>query len=83
VSLFILENNPQGSGAYEEGLDHGDPVNVPVKSRALVEAIVYLRADELRDSRGKDMEDEMVSQEAEEDLVDVVRQCVQVQLVGE
>ena len=83
VSLFILENDPQRSGAYEDSLDHGDPVDVPVESRALVEAIVYLGTDKLRNGRGKDMEDEMVTQEAEEDLMDMVRKCCQAQLVGE
>ena len=58
-------------------------VDVPVESRALVEAIVYLGTDKLRNGRGKDMEDEMVTQEAEEDLMDMVRKCCQAQLVGE
>lgn len=58
-------------------------MDVPVESRALVEALVYVRADEPRNGRGEDMEDEMVAQEAEEDLVDVVRKRRQAELVGE
>jgi len=83
VPLFILEDDPQRSGAYEQRLNHRDPVDVPVESRALVEALVYIRADESRNGGRKDMEDEMVAQEAEEDLVDVVRKRRQAQLVGE
>jgi hypothetical protein len=75
VSLFVLEDDPQRRSAYEKRLDHRDPVNVPVESRALVEALVYLWANEARDGRREDMEDEMVAQEAEENLMDVVRKC--------
>lgn len=40
MSLLIFENNPQSGRIDEEGLDHRHPVDVPVESRALVEASV-------------------------------------------
>jgi hypothetical protein len=82
MSLFILEDDPKCSGAYEQSLDHGNPVYVPVQTRAPVEAIVCLWTDELRDSRRKDIEDEVVSQEAEKDLVSVVGKRRQAQFLS-
>jgi hypothetical protein len=82
MSLFILEDDPKCSGAYEQSLDHGNPVYVPVQSRAPVEAIVCLWTDELRDSRRKDIEDEVVSQKAEKNLMDVVGKRSQAQFLG-
>ena len=82
MSLLILEDNPQRGGAYEERLEHRDPVYIPVQPCALVEAIVCFRANKLRYSWRKDMEDEVVAQEAEQDLVDMVRERRQAQLIS-
>lgn len=77
MPLLIFENHPESRSVYEERLHHGHPMYVPVQSCALIEASVCLGAYELRESWGEDMEDEVVSQEAEQDLVNMVGKCDQ------
>lgn len=83
MSLLILEYDPEGGSVDEEGLHHRNPVYVPVESCALIKALVCFRTDELRDGRRQAIEDKMVSEKAEENLVDMVWQCGQAQMLCE
>lgn len=84
VHLFALaigEDHIEGGGIDEQRLDHGHPVDVPVETRALVEAIIRLWTYSTRQDGGQDVEDEVIPQEAECDLVGVIWQCGERQLV--
>ena len=81
-ALTVCQDHEQCCTVDGDCLDHGYPVNVPVQTCALVEALVCLGTYESRQGRRQDIEYEVVPQKSEYDLVSVVWKGAQRELIG-
>ena len=81
--LVIVPHDPQGKHADESALDEGHDVHIPVELCAGIEAGVYAGEEEAREDWRDEDVDGVVENEGEEDFVDVQREGVEGEIVGD
>jgi len=81
--LFVLVHDPQSEDAYQGALHEGNDVDIPVHLGARIEAVIYPRKKVAGEHRRGIFVGRMVQQEGEDDLVDMERERLESEVVGE